>query len=172
MFGKRSKKPRPPLPVDLRIIAAVNVIAGTTLLIVLALGIMIVIAIMLMSLWSDRSGQAQAAAYIVIYLILLLEMALLILSGAQIYIRRLLRACITLGVFVVPGVYGLVALPSAGMSAPGSPVIAGILAYPLVILAYLGSRAWTMRGNDHSARPTEAKVTDPDRAKLDNHSEP
>ena len=151
-FGRRAGEPRPPLPVDLRIIAAVNVIAGTTLLILLALGVMVVIAIMLMSLWADRRGQSQAAAYIVVYLILLLEMALLILCGTQIYIRRLLRACITLGVFIVPGVYGLIALPSAGLSAPGSPVIAGILLYPLVILVYVAFRAWKMRNasSEHS----------------------
>jgi hypothetical protein len=145
MFGKRNKKPRPPLPIDLRIIAAVNVIAGTVFLVVLALGIMILIAIMLLSLWSDRSGQAQASAFAELYVILLLEMALLILSGTQIYIQRLTRACITLGLFAAPGVYGLFKLPAAGMTSPAIAAIAIMLAYPLAILVYLAFRARTMR---------------------------
>jgi hypothetical protein len=142
MFGKRSKKPRPPLPIDLRIIAAVNVTLGTVFLIVLALGIMIVVAIMLLSLWSEPK---EGAATLEVYVILLLEMALLILSGAQIYIRRLLRACITLGIFILPAAYGLIRLPAMGHIGPVVTAIAIVLAYPLVILTYLTFRGRKMR---------------------------
>lgn len=133
---------RPPLPVDLRIIASVNVIVGAVFLTVLALGVVLVIGLMLMSLWSEPE---EGAATLEVYVILLLEMALLILSGAQIYIRRLTRACITLGILVLPSVYGLIRLPAMGHIGPVLTVIAIVLAYPLVILAYLGFRAWKMR---------------------------
>jgi hypothetical protein len=134
---------RRPLPIDLRVIATVNVIAGTTLLILLALGVVLVIGLMLLSLWSEPE---EGAATLEVYIILLLEMALLILSGVQIHIRRLTGGCITLGIFVLPGVYGLIRLPAMGHIGPVLTVIAIVLAYPLVILAYLGFRAWRMRG--------------------------
>jgi hypothetical protein len=134
---------RPPLPIDLRIIASVNVIAGTTLLILLALGVALVIGLMLLSLWSEPE---EGAATLEVYIILLLEMALLILSGVQIHIRRLTGACITLAIFVLPGVYGLIRLPAMGLAGQVLAPVAVVLAYPLVILAYLGFRAWRMRG--------------------------
>jgi len=50
-----------------------------------------------------------------------------------------------------PGVCGPISLPANGMISPALTVIGTILPYPLVILADLAYRAWTLRGSAAAA---------------------
>jgi hypothetical protein len=79
-WSKSDTPDRPPLPADLRIVAAVSTIGGTTMLILLALGFPLAIVLGLLSTMAGPppgGGPSASETMLVWYIVLLIEMPLL-----------------------------------------------------------------------------------------------